>query len=167
MRNDRGFTLMELMITMAIIGIIAVTAIPNMIGWVPRYRMSTGARDVHDAVQLAKIRAVKENVSTVLTFNAGNGSYALFVDNGAGTADADLDGIPDGLNDGVQNGAEATLLQRRLPTDVQITAGPTIAFNSRGFPTGQLTVSLASTAANGGQRTINVTPAGGINITNP
>ena len=45
MRNNNGFTLMELMVTIAIIAIIAVTAIPSMIGWFPRYRLSTGARD--------------------------------------------------------------------------------------------------------------------------
>lgn len=167
MRKNNGFTLMELMVTLAIIGIIATISIPNIIGMFPRIRLSTGARDVHDAVQFAKIRAVKENVATVLTFNVGNGSYALFVDNGAGTADADLDGIPDGTNDGILNGNEATILQKQLPTDVQITAGPNVAFNSRGFPSGQLTVSLASTAPGGGQRTINVTTAGGISITDP
>ena len=149
---------MELMVTIAIIAIISVTTIPGMIGWFPRYRMSTGARDVHDAVQLAKIRAVKENVSTVLTFNAGNGTYALFVDNGVGAGVA---------GDSIQNGTEATILQKQLPTDVQITAGPTIVFNNRGFPPGQLNVALASTSANGGQRTIRVTPAGGISITDP
>lgn len=162
---------MELMVTMAIIGIIAVTAIPGMIGWFPRYRLSTGARDCYDAVQLAKIRAVKQNVNTVVSLDTGNGTYVLFVDSGVGTADADLDGIPDGLNDGIQNGTETSLIQGQLPTDVQITGttfgGDSIIFNARGFPNAQGTVSLASTAANGGQRTINVTPAGGISITDP
>lgn len=167
MLKIRGYTLMELMITIAIIGIIAVTAIPNMIGWFPRYRLSTGARGIHGAVQLAKIRAIKENVTTVLTFNAGNGSYTLFVDNGVGTADADADGIPDGTNDGIQNGTEATILREELPTDVQITAANTIVFNNRGFPAGQVDVAIASTASTAGQRTIRVTPAGGISITNP
>jgi len=115
---------MELMVTIAIIGIIAVTAIPGMIGWFPRYRMSTGARDLHDAVQFAKIRAVKQNVSTVLSLNTGNGTYVLFADTGVGSADADLDGIPDGLNDGIQNGTEASLIQGQLPTDVQIAGTP-------------------------------------------
>lgn len=162
MRKDKGFTLMELMVTIAIIAIIAVTAMPSVIGVFPRIRLSTGARDLHDAVQLAKIRAVKQNVSTVLAISVANGSYALFVDNGAGVGIAE---------DGIRNGTEATILQGQLPTDVRITGttfgGNTVNFNARGFPAGPGTVSIASTAANGGQRTINVTTAGGINITDP
>ncbi len=162
MRKNNGFTLMELMVTIAIIAIISVTTIPSLIGVFPRIRLSTGARDVHDAVQLAKIRAVKQNASTVLAISIANGSYALFVDNGAGAGIAD---------DGIQNGTEATILQDQVPTDVQITGttfgANTIIFNTRGFPAGPGTVSIASMAANGGQRTINVTSAGGINITDP
>jgi len=167
MRNKTGFTLMELMVTMAIIAIIAAIAVPNFMGWLPRHRLSTSTRDVYNAVQTAKIRAVRENATTVVTFNAGDGSYVIFLDNGDGTADADANGIPDGLNDGVQNGTESTLLEGQLASDVQIAAANTISFNARGFPAAQVNIVLASTATDGGQRTIGVTPAGSISVTNP
>jgi type IV fimbrial biogenesis protein FimT len=167
MQNKTGFTLMELMVTMAIIALIAAIAVPNFIGWLPRHRLSTSTRDVYNAVQTAKLRAVRENAPTVMTFNAGNGSYAVFLDNGDGTADADADGIPDGFNDGIRNGTESTLLQEQLASDVQIAAANTIRFNARGFPAAQVNVVLASTATNGGQRTVGITAAGSISVTNP
>jgi len=167
MQNNKGFTLMELMVTFAIIAIMAVIAIPNFIGWFPRYRLNTGSRDFHDTVQLARIRAIKQNISTAVVFDPGAGTYGLVVLDPVSLVDGDANGVPDG----VDNGTAPVLLEEQLPSDVQIagTTLPTdlILFNARGFPNNGGDITLASASPSAGQRTISLTVAGGINLTNP
>jgi len=165
MRNKKGFTLMELMVTMAIIALMAAIAIPNFIGWFPRYRLGAGSRDFHDFVQFARIRAVKQNLSTAVVLDAGNGTYDLVELNPVNLEDGDANGIPDGI----ENGNAPSILEGRLPGDVQITGNTfwanLILFNPRGFPRSPGTITIDSTSASvAEQRLLNVTPSGGIDL---
>ncbi|MGD9121667.1 MAG: GspH/FimT family pseudopilin, partial [Desulfobacterales bacterium] len=89
MRNARGFTLMELMVTIAIVAILATIAVPNYIAWLPKRNLRSSAIDVQSAIQLAKMTAIRENTSVSLRFNTGSENYQAFID-------ADADGNPDG-----------------------------------------------------------------------
>jgi type IV fimbrial biogenesis protein FimT len=167
MRNNKGFTLMELMVATAIVALMAAIAIPGMISWFPRYRLDSGSRDLYDIVQFARIRAVKQNISTGVIIDTGNDSYELVVLDAVDLVDSDASGIPDSVEDGTA----PTILEEGMPGDVRITgttfAGNLIIFNARGFPNAAGTITIASTAANAGQRFINVTPSGGLSLTRP
>ena len=46
MRQAKGFTIIELMIVIAVLGILSAIAIPNYMDYLPKSRVNAAARDV-------------------------------------------------------------------------------------------------------------------------
>jgi len=80
MQKQSGFTLVELLITIALMGIVTAIAIPNCIEWLPNYRMRSAAQDLLSNFQKAKLAAVKSNVDVAVCFKSDNSGYTAFVD---------------------------------------------------------------------------------------
>lgn len=68
--NCRGFTLVELMITLAVIGILAVIATPSMTALVNANRVNSAAGELVTAMQIARSEAVRRNARVSVCGNA-------------------------------------------------------------------------------------------------
>ena len=57
----RGFTLVELMVTVAVVGILATVAVPSMVGFVNTSRLAGASEELTASLQLAKSEAIRRN----------------------------------------------------------------------------------------------------------
>ena len=80
MNNNKGFTIVELVVVLAILSIIMAISIPNFSAWLPRNRIKTSVRHIYNDMNLARSRAVKDNTVAVIIFNIPNDTYTIFLD---------------------------------------------------------------------------------------
>ncbi len=151
MKNQSGFSLLELMITIAVIAIVSAISVPNFITWRDNYKLDSASRDVMSVLQNAKIRAVRDNANVEVIFNTGAGTYMAFVDNV--------------VINGVLDAGETTIANGRMLAGVTMTttfAGDQTAFSGNGLPTNLGTVTLTNQGGRQGQIILSI--AGNIRI---
>jgi type IV fimbrial biogenesis protein FimT len=72
LRKNDGFSLHELMVIIGIIALVCGIAMPSLLGWLPKYRMGSAARDVLGTLEFARLTAVKRNATTLVTLDYAN-----------------------------------------------------------------------------------------------
>lgn len=80
--NEKGLTLVELMVAVAIIAVLAAIAVPIYMQDMPRKRLRDAARDLLSQMQSARLNAVSENRRWAVEFDLANNRYCV-VDSGA------------------------------------------------------------------------------------
>ena len=73
MRNNSGFTIIELMTVIVIIAALTALAVPNFFQFLPGYRLKSAARDLYSNLQLARIEAIKTNSNVAVNFTTNPG----------------------------------------------------------------------------------------------
>jgi type IV fimbrial biogenesis protein FimT len=100
--NDKGVTLIELVVVFVIIAIGAVLLIPNIGTWLPNYRLRSAARDIVSTMRTAQMRAVSNNIQYRVNFNAAEiggvaNSYRLQSNSGGWANDGAVQTLPSGI----------------------------------------------------------------------
>lgn len=75
--NKKGFTLIELIVVMIIIGIGAAFFAPNISSFLPNYRLRSAAREITSAMRTAQIKAVSSNLTHRVRFTKSPATYIL------------------------------------------------------------------------------------------
>ena len=129
MRKQSGFSAFELSCALAIMAVIAAFVMPQYLKWLRSYRLRGATANLVSDLEMAKIRAIRENAFVAVQFEADR--YQIYVDNGE----------PSGTSgDWQHNGTELVLRDRDLPAGVRINmaaltfAGDKTRFNARGIP---------------------------------
>lgn len=129
MPTMKGFSVLELVVALAIVAILAGVALPSFIGWQQSNRLRGAATNLMADLDAAKMRAVRENSFVAVLFSTDR--YTIFVDDGAGGGVA---------GDWTRNGTEALVQQRNLPSGVTIPLADLtlvnnrVRFSGRGLP---------------------------------
>jgi prepilin-type N-terminal cleavage/methylation domain-containing protein len=75
MKKTAGFSIMELMVVIAIISILAIISTPNVFRWMSTQRFNSAVRDVQASIEYMRLYAVKENSQSTITFTDGANNY--------------------------------------------------------------------------------------------
>jgi len=170
LHKNSGFTLVELMIVMSIIGILSSIAVPKFMGSLNRSRLTEASLDIFGTIQQSRTLAAKMNRNIVVAFDIGLGTYTAFVnDDGTDTTDSDNDSIPDGAENWTVDLTEKVVARGEMPKNIILNSAnfngnPFFMFDNKGLPydnTGALTSgSVQVSNVTGSQRTISLLMSG-------
>lgn len=126
LRRAQGFNLLELLLAVAIGGVVLATALPSFQSSLQNQRVRSAASDLHLSLVLARSEAIKRNRNIdVSTSSAWTGGWSVLV-NGTSTILRANDPLP-------------TAVQCSTDTDASAEACPSsITFGRSGRPTGFL-----------------------------
>jgi len=147
-RNHDGFTLMELILVVAVMGIMAAIAIPAFMGFLPGMRLNGAARQVMSDLMDARMEAVKNNNAFKIFF-LNDHEYKI-------------------LNDVNNNGADDGGAETSKTVDIQdnyedVTLSDTgdPVFSAKGTATSLSTITVQNAS---GSKSVSVSIAGRVKI---
>ena len=149
-KRQSGFTLIEMMIVIAVLAIMSAIAIPNFMSLLPGMRLNGAARQVMGDLMAARMKAVKLNKKTKVFFD--NSSQYRICDDADSNATVD-----DGEGDVVDRSIQANY--QDVSFDLGRTADP--VFSPRGTATNR-TITLENTS--GSEKSITISIAGRVKI---
>jgi len=77
MKNNKGFTILELIIVIVITAILATFAVPSIRSWRANSSLSGDIRTLKADFEFARSRAIRDNTPITISFNTGNNSYSI------------------------------------------------------------------------------------------
>ncbi len=89
LKNTKGYTLIEIVVVLAVVFILASAGIPSFKSWFVSTRANGAARRLYGDMRFAKMAAISANREFIVTFDPTTHSYTINDDlNGNGAVDA-------------------------------------------------------------------------------
>jgi prepilin-type N-terminal cleavage/methylation domain-containing protein len=165
----RGFSLIEMMVTLAVGLVMASVALPFVVGAVQRYRLDSVAQQTASLIDLARYTAIRLNKLTSLQTATQNGNTILYLDmKGTATLDANDPMVVFPSDMQIANGDSLTPPSTSMGLGTTISFASSITFDYRGvlnYPQGTqpwtyfVAIGYVSQAQYG-TRAVTVTPMG-------
>jgi type IV fimbrial biogenesis protein FimT len=171
--RNKGFTLVEMLIVIAMIGIVLGVAATTLLRALPDYRLRSAARELLFDLQKARLEAVKRNRPVLVEFSPQ--AYDPAGERGGYTLCVDIDTPANGVCDPT----DPVLIRRGMPKNVSLTDAPPdgfatsitfafddplyrVGFDFRGLPGMAGSVRLIN--SKGRTRTVEVSQVGRVSI---
>lgn len=74
---EGGFSMVEVGVTVAILGILATIAVPSFISMMPRFRLGTATQTLGNELAMARMSAIAKSIDGEATFDKNTESYAI------------------------------------------------------------------------------------------
>ncbi len=144
MRNAKGFSLLELMIVLGIVMVVSAISVPSLIKASRGYQLQSSAREIAQALQSAKFKAIGANTSKTVSINTATNSFV----NSTGTttalpANVKFEALPGSMTSPaiIQTACGNSLPEQKndakLATSLKAGATPNqyeVSFSSKGIP---------------------------------
>lgn len=134
MRDNRGFTLIELMVVIAILGILIAIMVPNYTAYLARTRLKTSCREMSAMLQYAREQAIGSGEPWRVCFDSALGRYHLLDGSANIRQVVDLANRP-GISFGSRNPAPIDANHVAPPADGVTYIGEKVKFNPDGTAT--------------------------------
>jgi prepilin-type N-terminal cleavage/methylation domain-containing protein len=129
MRNQRGFTLMEVVVVMGVVGLLAAVALPGMQVAAERNKIFTSADLVAAQLREARLAAITRNARFRVRFDCpAPGAMRML----AVTGNAAIDNALDRCSTPQDNDGPAVYMAQEVSFGVGDGVPPTLEFNGRG-----------------------------------
>ena len=79
-KRQTGFTLIEMLVVLGVIGILILISVPTFLRMMNRYRLTGTTREVASLMQAARLEAIKLNTPAQVNYDATTNTFMAFVD---------------------------------------------------------------------------------------
>lgn len=132
-KNSRGFSMLELLIVIAIIGVIAAFALPSATTFVKGYRLHTDASAIASQLNVTRFRATSQFTPYRLSVTTSAGTFSM--DRMNTTYASPSSEVSLGLSQGISFLTTCPVTPKPGNIPSSVTAGSAaIYFNTRGLP---------------------------------